>query len=166
MKAVLALVAVIVLAVAVVLFIGWRLPVKHVATRELAVPASPETVYRLISTVDEYPKWRGDVKSIERLDSSGVMRFRENGSNGAILFEVSEQAPPRRFVTRIADPSLPFGGTWTYEVTPAATGSNLRITENGEVYNPLFRFVSRYVMGHTATLDAYLASVSTALKKE
>jgi hypothetical protein len=37
------------------------------------------------------------------------------------------------------------------------------ITENGEVYNPIFRFVSRFIMGHTATLDAYLKSLTTAL---
>jgi hypothetical protein len=34
------------------------------------------------------------------------------------------------------------------------------ITEDGEVSNALFRFMSRYVFGHTATLDAYLASLA------
>lgn len=163
MKAGIALVIVLVVAAAVVLLIGWRLPVKHAATRELAIAATPEKVYRLVSTVDEYPRWRKDVKSVERLDANGAVRFRENGSNGPILFEVTEAAPPRKFVTRIADPSLPFGGSWTYQITPAPAGSVLRITENGEVYNPLFRFVSRYVMGHTATLDGYLQAVGGAL---
>jgi hypothetical protein len=39
----------------------------------------------------------------------------------------------------------------------------LRITEDGEVYNPVFRFVSRFVMGHTATMDKYLADVGKAI---
>jgi hypothetical protein len=30
----------------------------------------------------------------------------------------------------------------------------------GEVSNALFRFMSRYIFGHTATLDAYLSSLA------
>jgi hypothetical protein len=63
----------------------------------------------------------------------------------------------------IADSTLPFGGKWTYELTPSGTGTMLRITEDGEVYNPVFRFVSRFVMGHTATMDKYLADVGKAI---
>jgi hypothetical protein len=67
-------------------------------------------------------------------------------------------------VTRIADPHLPFGGTWTYEVAPAVGGgSTLTITENGEVYNLVFRFISRFVMGYTATIDRYLEALRKKL---
>ena len=65
----------------------------------------------------------------------------------------------RRLVTRIADTGLPFGGQWTYELVPDGEGTRLTITEDGEVYNPLFRFVSRFVMGHTATIERYLDDV-------
>jgi hypothetical protein len=43
-------------------------------------------------------------------------------------------------------------------------GSELRITEEGEVYNPIFRFVSRFIMGHTATIDSYLSAVRKRLE--
>jgi hypothetical protein len=62
-------------------------------------------------------------------------------------------------VTRIADKTLTFGGAWTYELSPQGGGTRLVITEHGEVYNPLFRFMSRFVFGHTATLDRYLADL-------
>ena len=42
----------------------------------------------------------------------------------------------------------------------------MRITEDGEVYNPVFRFVSRAVMGHTAMLDAYLKALGKAVGQE
>ena len=35
----------------------------------------------------------------------------------------------------------------------------MQITEQGEVYNPVFRFVSRFIMGHTATASAFLTSL-------
>jgi len=37
----------------------------------------------------------------------------------------------------------------------------LTITENGEVYNPLFRFMARYIFGYEGTIENHMA----ALKK-
>jgi uncharacterized protein YndB with AHSA1/START domain len=165
MRYVLIVVGVLLVAVLAVVIIGWRLPVAHVASSAVQLSASPESVFALISTPENFTSWRSDVKKVDVTTDKGVMRFREEGGNGPILFEITEKTPPRRFVTRIADKSLPFGGRWIYEITPTATGSELRVTEEGEVYNPIFRFVSRYVMGHTATIEAYLGAVKKALNK-
>jgi hypothetical protein len=35
------------------------------------------------------------------------------------------------------------------------------ITERGEVYDPLFRFMSKFVFGHTSTMDSCLAAPTT-----
>ena len=152
-------VGVLLLAVLAILVIGWRLPVAHVASSSVQLNASPDSVFAVISKPEEYAAWRSDVKKVDVTTEQGVTRFREEGSNGRILFEITERIPPRRFVTKIADKSLPFGGRWIYEITPTPNGSELRITEEGEVYNPLFRFVSRFIMGHTATIESYLGAV-------
>jgi uncharacterized protein YndB with AHSA1/START domain len=165
MRYVLIAVGVLVLAVLVVVVIGWRLPVAHVASSSVQLNASPDSVFALISKPEEYAAWRSDVKKVDVTTEQGVTRFREDGSNGPILFEITERVPPRRFVTRIADESLPFGGRWIYEITPTTTGSELRITEEGEVYNPIFRFVSRFIMGHTSTIESYLAAVKKRVDK-
>jgi uncharacterized protein YndB with AHSA1/START domain len=150
--------------VLLVAVLGYMLPVKHVASSERTLPASPDTVFALISTPADFPKWRSDVKSVDILTAvDGKPRFRENGSNGPILMEVTEQVPARRLVTRIADTELAFGGTWTFELTPTGTGTTVRITENGEVYNPIFRFMARYVFGHTATQQKYLGDLEKQL---
>jgi hypothetical protein len=54
---------------------------------------------------------------------------------------------------------LPWGGTWTTEITAAPGGSTMRITEDGYVNNPLFRFLSRFVFGYSDTLDSYMKSL-------
>jgi uncharacterized protein YndB with AHSA1/START domain len=147
------LVAVIVVIVA----IGYLLPQGHVATRERTYRATPDAVFAAITTPASYPEWRSGVKKVEMLPSvGGKTSFKESGSDGDITFVIDEAVPPRRVVSRIADKSLPFGGSWTYELAPAAEGTRLSITENGEVYNPLFRFMSRFVFGHTATIDKYM----------
>jgi len=152
----------LVLAIVVV---GWMLPVSHRASRSVSLRARPRDVFTLIERVDDYPKWQGGVKRVEVLPTNGSvpLRFRVYSSDGPILFELEEREPDKRIVTRIADTTLPFGGKWTYEITPNDSGASLRITEDGEVYNPVFRFVSRFIMGHTSTIDRYLRDVSTRL---
>jgi uncharacterized protein YndB with AHSA1/START domain len=146
--------------VLIVLLVGWSLPVKHTATGEATFKSSPDSLYQVITDVDRFPQWRSSVKSAERLpDGAGKKRFREVGSDGTILYEVDSAVPGQRLVTKIADRSLPFGGSWTFELIPRGDSTTLRITEDGEVYNPVFRFVSRFVFGHTATIDKYLADV-------
>lgn len=148
---------------AVVAF-GYALPVAHVAARDAVLPAPPERVFTVITEVDAFPAWRSDVQEVEVTARTPHLQWRERSSDGTIAFEVQESQPPRRLVTRITDKTLPFGGAWTFTLQPADGGTKLTITENGEVYNPLFRVMSRFVFGHTATLDRYLADLQKHLR--
>ncbi|MFL5465245.1 MAG: SRPBCC family protein [Gemmatimonadaceae bacterium] len=160
MKYVLMVAGGLVLIVLVVLLIGWMSPVAHRATSEATYRATPGQIFKLITDVESSPQWRPSVERVEVLPTSdGHARFREIGKSGSILFEVDSVLQNQRVVTRIADRSLPFGGKWTYEIIPRGDSTSLRITEDGEVYNPLFRFVSRFIFGHTATIDEYLKDV-------
>ena len=160
MRIVVVLLAVVVGLGLIVVVIGYLLPMKHVATVAARVPAPPDQVWQTLTDVAAYPTWRGDVTSVELLPTdSGHVAWREVGKNGAISYAIEQAEAPRRLVTRITDRSLPFGGTWEYVVAPDGTGSRVQITEHGEVYNPVFRFVSRFIMGHTATASAYLKAL-------
>ena len=166
MRILLMILGAIVALVLVVVVVGWMLPVGHRASRVVEVSGAPHDVFALVDQVAEYPRWRRGVTQVEVLPTNGVaqpLRFREHGSNGTILYEVAEREADRRIVTRIADSTLPFGGRWTYEISPTKNGASLRITEDGEVYNPVFRFMSRFVFGHTSTIDQYLRDVSAKL---
>ena len=144
-----------------VVVIGWLLPKEHEATREGRYRQSPETIWKTITDIDALPSWRAGLKSVKRLPGgNGLPAWVETTDSGIIPFETTVLEPPRKLVVRIADPKLPFGGTWTYEIRATPEGSALRITENGEVYNPIFRFVSRFVLGYTGTIDAYLKSLA------
>ena len=61
----------------------------------------------------------------------------------------------------MADPKLPFGGTWSFDISPApGGGADLRVTEDGEIYNVLFRFLARYFFGYTASIEGYLRDLA------
>ena len=152
-------------AVALVLcvgLIGYALPKHHHVTVQRPYVATPEALFALISDVRGYPSWRTGLTTVEVLpDVGGHLRWKEiTKSNGPISYVMEETVPNRRLVARIADTNLPFGGAWKYELTPmGAEAVELAITEDGDVYNPIFRFVSRFVMGHTSTIERYLDDV-------
>ncbi len=150
-----------------IVLIGWLLPRDHVATRQGRYRQPPEAIWTAITDVDAMPSWRQGLKSVKRLpDKNGLPAHIEVTNSGEIPMETVEMIPPRRLVGRIADPNLPFGGTWTFEVTPTAEGGALRITENGYVTNPVFRFLSRFVFGYTGTIEIYLKSLAKKFGEE
>ena len=150
--------------VALVTLIGLLLPTAHVAARSAHVNRSREAVWKLISGDQS---WRPDIRHYEPLpDRGGLRAWKETDSHGkSITFEQTESREAQRLVTRIADTGLPFGGSWTYELEDEAGGCTIRITEHGEVYNPIFRFVSRFILGHAATIEAYLRALSQRLEQ-
>ena len=145
-----------------VVVIGLLLPKAHVASKNASFKQSPAVVFAAISGP---PDWRPDVVKFEIVPAGGgPAKWKEYDKRGrAILYERTVSEPPHRMVTRIADPALPFGGTWTYELRETPEGTALRITEHGEVYNPVFRFVSKFVFGHAATLETYLQALGKKL---
>jgi hypothetical protein len=125
----------LVLLVGVVAFAGSRLPVAHVAASRARYDAEMDAV------------WSAVEAEIAASDTK---------------VEIVERDPPRRLMTRIP-PGGPFGGTWTLELAPQAKGTRLTITEHGEVYNVIFRFLSRFVFGHYGTQEQLLRAVGTRL---
>ena len=147
--------------VAIIFAVGALLPREHVATRSAHFNQPPETVWAAITNYKDFPSWRADLKSVETLpEKNGWPQWQETFSDGTIMpLETKEYTPPQRLVMRITDESLPFGGTWTYELTPDAGGTTLRITEHGFVNPALFRFLSRFVFGQSWIIDSYLKSL-------
>ena len=146
-------------AIAIITLIGYALPQDHVASVTGHVSMPPQGVYTRLTEVERYPEWRKDVERIEVL-SRAPLKWREHADGDVITFEMVETMAPARVVSRIADPDLPFGGTWTYELSADGSGTRVTITERGQVYNPIFRFVSRFVFGHTATMETLLDALA------
>ncbi len=165
MKWILIALGILVGLAALVTLVGALLPKGHEATRTARFRQPPEAVWQVITDFQASSSWRTDLRSVERLpDLNGHPVWKEVDKQGqALPLEVVEQVPPRLMVTRIADPDLPFGGTWTWEIAPDDDGCSLTITERGEVRNPIFRFVARFVLGHTATMDGYLKALGRKL---
>jgi uncharacterized protein YndB with AHSA1/START domain len=155
----LATLIVVIAIVLLIVIIGTLLPKNHVSTRAARFQQPPAAIWVVITDYAKFPTWRQDVARVDPLpEVDGKPSWREvDRHRGSIPYEVTVMIPPRAMVTRIADSKLTFGGTWTYEITLAADGASLvRITENGEIYNPVVRFVARFFMAYSKTQEQYL----------
>jgi len=155
MRWLLLIVGVLVLLVLVIVVIGFLLPKSHRATRTARFHQPADAIFAAITGPQD---WRG-VEKTELSNSGGPRRWIEKSGRHSITFEELASEPPRLYRSRIADPTLPFGGTWTWQISPTPDGCACQITEDGEVYNPVFRFVSALIIGHTKTIDDYLKAM-------
>lgn len=147
------------------LAIGMLLPQGHRVSRTAAYDAPPDVVFAAIADFARLPEWRTGTTAVELVDGpDGVTRIREHGRDGIVTYQVEVREPNSRLVTRIDDPSLPFGGTWTYELTAVPEGTALTITEDGEIYNPIFRLMARAFFSPYATIDTYQADLRQRLR--
>jgi len=125
--------------VAGIAIIGSMLPRAHKASRTLRVTRSPAEVWPVL---------------IQATQTSSTP------------VDVLESSPPNRLVTRVTAAEKNFGGTWTIAIAPLPSGAEITIAEDGWVANPIFRFVSRLVIGHHATMDGMLRKVAASLSEE
>lgn len=157
----------LVLGVSVVALIGSRLPLYHVASREAPFRQRPEAVWAVMTDFAAGPTWRPGLKRVERgADIDGHPVWIEVGKTGRMPLEVVEMDRPRRLRLRIADDKLPFGGTWTFDIVESPDGCRLRITEEGDIHNPIFRFMARFVFGYHGAMEAYLKALGKKLGEE
>lgn len=163
------LVGLLIALIGLAALVGLMLPAAHVASRTVRVERAAADVWRALTDRASQPGWRRDLRRLEALpDVDGAPSFREHSRHGVITFVVDQSTPPGPgrsglLVTRIADDTLPFGGRWIYQIDDDSGGARVTITEDGIVKNPVFRFMSRFVFGHTATLDAFLRDLAAHL---
>lgn len=131
----------LVATVGVIALIGYFLPVGHVASRSAEFGKPPEQVFRLFADPGTYQAW---------------------WDGATVKSEVVEHLAPTKVVTRVVGETQ-FGGTWTINIAPTPAGSRVTITERGEIYNVIFRTLSKFVFGYESTMESCLAAAQKAL---
>jgi len=153
---------VLVALVLIVLIVGMLLPEEHRASRALSTKQSPDVIWDTINDHANEASWRNDVSNVASLgERNGKPVWQENYKDGnKVTMITTESKPPTRMVRELTDLEGPFSGRWEIDIAPTPGGSTVRITEIGKVSNPIFRFVSKYVIGHTTFMERYLTGLS------
>jgi len=107
----------IALLAGIIAFVGALLPKAHVASRSVLLHRPPAQVYSVARDFGAMPTWRADLKSVDLAPQpDGRLHFRETGKQGSVNYELAEDVPSERMVTRILDKDLGYSGNWTYGV--------------------------------------------------
>jgi hypothetical protein len=149
--------------VLIIVIIGYLLPVKHTSSVQVSINASPAEVWARLTDFSGYPAWRSDVKSVNV--RSAVEWVEVNDRGDSLPLKIITLDAGQRLVTQIEGQNLPFGGGWEFRLKNNGDSTSVTITENGEVYNPLFRFVSKFIMGHNATLKKYAGFLENSFRR-
>jgi hypothetical protein len=164
-----AVVVLVACAIGIVFVMGARLPVNHVATSSIIVNAPQAAVWQMIEDIEKQPAWRTGLVAVEAMPpQNGHRCWTEVQKHMRMPLCEDASTPPAARVVRIADPSLPFGGTWTYDlveldVVGAPTKmTKLQITENGTTGPALYRFIGHYIIGEDAMIKEYESDVQKA----
>jgi hypothetical protein len=161
MRIALLILGVIVLLIAAVVLTGYMLPKHHIASRAAIFRATPDQLFALIASQQN---WRPDVLHAE-LDNgpNGQRLLRETTRDGnKMTYAITAANPPNSLTRTIIGKNLPFDGSWTYTLTPTPNGTTVRIVEDANIYNPVFRFMSRFILGYTGSMDKYLQALAAA----
>ena len=173
MKWVLIVIGGLVALVALMALVGALLPREHRVTTIATLHQPPDSVWKAVRDLGGLPAWWPEITRSERLpdrDGHEVWGQKVGKAGFDMPLVVMESDPPRRLVTKIdSPPGSPFGGTWTYELTPdsgggggggrGGGGTRISVTEAGWIGNPIFRFLSRFVFGYYGSLDGYLKAL-------
>ena len=146
--------------VAVVFVAGGVLPREHIATSSVTIRAPIDSVWTVVRDFSGMPAWWDELRSSERVSAAGGERWRQNAGGFQMELDVVADSAPARLVTRIVEePGAPFGGIWTYALSPAeGGGTQVTVTENGWIGPPPFRLMGR-VFGLHATIDGFLTAL-------
>lgn len=142
--------------------IGYFLPVSHIAKSTAELSSNPLQVWQTVTNVKEYSQWRKNVKKVEILGQDSWKEMDDHGKTVEYKMEIQELGT--KLKTKIVSKGLPFGGYWDFRLDSKEDKTEVTITEFGEVYNPIFRFISKFIMGHTATINSYLSDLKEKLE--
>jgi len=143
--------------------VGLILPVRHNHAVAARLDQPCPVVWDLITDLEATPGWRRGLETITREDDrDGKPVWRLEGDFGTMRYLVETLEPPSRYVNRVVDHD-DFGGTWTFLLEDTEPGCRLRIEEDGEVYNPIFRTMIRFVYGYGTSMENYLEDLEAAL---
>lgn len=160
------LTTILAIAATLLIAIGLKLPKKHLVSRRVYINRSPVEVWEVITDYAGQVDWRTEITHVERLpDRNGHPFWRETDNRGqSVDIETIESFTPYRLSRKIANENLGFGSTWMYDISEYGEVIALTISEQGEVSNPAFRFINRFIIGHTSALDKYLEALAKKLK--
>ncbi|HLJ84603.1 MAG TPA: hypothetical protein VKT51_10560 [Candidatus Eremiobacteraceae bacterium] len=148
--------------------IGTTIPIWHSTKCAADIAAPSDALFGAIADDGSSASWRPELRSVTLVSGSGPTTvWRETYKSGQELTLYTNRlgyASGRQLVRDIPfDPRLGFDGNWVFNVGKSGQrGENktrVAINEQGHIYNPVFRFLTKYVFGYSGSIRTYLTDL-------
>ena len=144
----------------VLIGVGTSLPVHHRSTCSVDIAMPADQIWKMVYDVGN-STWRSNVARVDFPKPGAAVGdtwVEVDRYGNSVEYQRVSAERDRRLVVQVVGQSS-FGGQWTYQFSPQPHGTRISIVEDGEIYNPIFRFVSRFVTGYSATMRTYLTDL-------
>ena len=160
MKWIVRLFGIVVLVVLLALVAGFALPAHHRLTRTIRLKQTPEAVFAVLADLPKMPSWNHGVKKVEMLPPiNGKEASRQTLAGNMVMTVITtESLAPTRLVRTVGDASAPFSGSWIYDISATDDGTQIALTEDSTVPNPIFRLLVK-ISGPTKYIDEHLVDL-------
>jgi uncharacterized protein YndB with AHSA1/START domain len=161
MKTLLRILFVLFVLVVALSFYARSIPAHQTHTRTLTLKKTPEAVFTLLTDLQTFPKWNRNMEKIEMLppiDGKEATRQTFKG-NMTMTIVTSDSNPPKHLVRSMGDSGGPFEGSWIYDITPTADGSEVVLTEQSTMNSAFFRLMAK-LFSPTKYMDQHLEDMA------
>lgn len=145
---------------------GMYLPEWHEASRSAVLSAPPDELWSMITEPERRAEWRPNVVRVVSCSTvAGKPCLREFDATGDRIEFVIEESDPssRRFVLSPAKPEdLGMVATWSWSLEPRGEGTEVTLTERGQIENPLFRGLWALQSGPHAVVEPEIEALQQA----
>ena len=147
--------------------VGTSIPIWHSTKCGADVAAPAAALFAAIADDGSSASWRPELQSVTLVSGSGPTSvWREKYKSGQVLtLQTSSQSfgSIEQVVRTIPfDPGLGFDGIWVFDVGKSGQQhgqTRVAINEEGHIYNPVFRFLTKYVFGYEGSIRSYLSDL-------
>jgi hypothetical protein len=146
--------------------IGTSLPIDHQAACYASYEKPIPYLFAAVADDEASVSWRPGIANAVLVSGRGPTAvWRETDTHGGKITYRTIAYTEESKLTRSIDfvPGMPFGGTWTFLFSPGLEPTSVNrvmIVEDGQIYNPFFRFLARYIFGYTQSMESYLADLA------
>ena len=158
--------------IGLILWYGYTIPVKHTVSVSQHYDKTATDIWLAITQYDKYPEWHEDIYAIKELpEKGGYQSWKEVDADGhTVPYIILKHSSNAQLVIQTDNKDKDFNYTRTYDLIPDTghkeKGTTLKITQNGEIHNFLFRIIAHFFTGHSNDIDTFLRSLKNKFLAE
>lgn len=168
MRALITIVSVV-LIFAIVGFLGFtaNLSKNHHVEAEAVYDRPADMVWQVMTDYASMPTWSPTISKAESLGvKDGKPAWHLEMKDGHFIdVSIDESAPHKLFRTTVLDTDTPYSGSWTLSLSAAGNKTAVKLTQEGTIKSPFWRFVTHYITGEDTAIKQTLAQTGEELAK-